>query len=510
MSKYDEVMSAKTAAMPSGEWPFRRVLIANRGEIALRILRTVRALGLEAIVVYHAADAAAPAVLAADRAIEITGATPIAAYLDGAQIIAAARQSGAEAVHPGYGFLSENAHFARQAAAAGLTFIGPSADAIELMGDKVRARAFVAARGFPVAPSAIEDDDPATFSERARAVGFPLLIKPAAGGGGKGMRIVREAAALDDEIVRARSEGARYFGDGRLYVERYVERPRHIEVQVLGDAHGNVVHLFDRECSIQRRFQKIVEEAPSPALDDDERRRICDIATGIARAAGYRNAGTIEFIYGSGELYFLETNTRLQVEHPATEMITGIDLVAEQLHIAAGRPLRFAQSDLRIDGHAIEYRIYAESPARGFVPTTGRIVEMALPDKCPGVRVDAGVVKGQAVTAAFDPMLAKLIVHGGDREAARARGYDALGRLAVLGCETNTAFLRRLTADPDFAAARLHTGFLDEHPALAIDPPVSAELALKLIACAALSTRAARDAADAVPQIFSAMGAWRN
>jgi acetyl-CoA/propionyl-CoA carboxylase, biotin carboxylase, biotin carboxyl carrier protein len=501
---------SKLGPTPVNGWPFRRVLIANRGEIALRILRTVQALGLEAVVVYHAADAATPAVAAADRAIEIAGATPVAAYLDGAQIIAAARESGAGAIHPGYGFLSENARFARQVAEAGIVFVGPTADAIELMGDKVRARAFVAERGFPVAPSAIEDDDPKTFSERARAVGFPLLIKPAAGGGGKGMRIVREAAVLDEEIVRARSEGTRYFGDGRLYVERYVERPRHIEVQVLGDAHGNVVHLFDRECSIQRRFQKIVEEAPSPALDESERRRICDIAVGIARAAGYRNAGTIEFIYGRGEFYFLEMNTRLQVEHPVTEMITGIDLVAEQLHVAAGEPLRCTQAELAIHGHAIEYRIYAESPARGFTPTTGRIVEMALPETGPDVRVDTGISKGQVVTAAFDPMLAKLVVHGNDRAAACTRGYDALGELAVLGFETNTAFLRRLTADPDFAAGALHTGFLDEHPALAADPPVSAELANKLIAAASLSLRPVRDAADAVPELFSAMGAWRN
>jgi acetyl-CoA/propionyl-CoA carboxylase biotin carboxyl carrier protein len=501
---------SKLGPAPVNGWPFRRVLIANRGEIALRILRTVQALGLEAVVVYHAADAATPAVAAADQAIEIAGATPVAAYLDGAQIIAAARESGAGAIHPGYGFLSENARFARQVAEAGIVFVGPTADAIELMGDKVRARAFVAERGFPVAPSAIEDDDPKTFSERARAVGFPLLIKPAAGGGGKGMRIVRDAAVLDEEIVRARSEGTRYFGDGRLYVERYVERPRHIEVQVLGDAHGNVVHLFDRECSIQRRFQKIVEEAPSPALDESERRRICDIAVGIARAAGYRNAGTIEFIYGRGEFYFLEMNTRLQVEHPVTEMITGIDLVAEQLHVAAGEPLRCTQAELAIHGHAIEYRIYAESPARGFTPTTGRIVEMALPETGPDVRVDTGISKGQVVTAAFDPMLAKLVVHGNDRAAACTRGYDALGELAVLGFETNTAFLRRLTADPDFAAGALHTGFLDEHPALAADPPVSAELAIKLIAAASLSLRPVRDAADAVPELFSAMGAWRN
>jgi acetyl-CoA/propionyl-CoA carboxylase biotin carboxyl carrier protein len=498
-----------TAQLTPGGWPFTRVLIANRGEIALRILRTVQALGLEAVVVHHAADAATPAVLAANRAIEISGSTPVAAYLDGAQIVSAARDSVAGAVHPGYGFLSESAHFARQIGEAGLIFVGPTAEAIELMGDKVRARAFVAARGFPVAPSAIEDDDPATFADRALALGFPLLIKPAAGGGGKGMRVVREAAVLSDEIVRARSEGERYFGDGRLYVERYVERPRHIEVQVLGDAHGNVVHLFDRECSVQRRFQKIVEEAPSPALDQHERSRICEIATGIARAAGYRNAGTIEFIYGGGELYFLEMNTRLQVEHPVTEMVTGIDLVAEQLHVAAGEPLRFAQSELRIDGHAIEYRIYAESPARGFVPTTGRIVQMSLP-KGPGVRVDCGVAQGQTVTAAFDPMLAKLIVHGRDREEARRRAYDALGALALLGCETNTAFLRRLTADRDFARAELHTAFLDEHPAISVEPPLNADLGLKLIAAAALSTRAARDAADAVPEIFNAMGAWRN
>jgi len=502
-------MTAKTATVPHGGWPFQRVLIANRGEIALRILRTVQELGLEAVVVHHAADAATPAVLAADQAIEINGSTPVAAYLDGAQIVTAARKSGAGAIHPGYGFLSENAHFARQIGEAGLIFVGPTAEAIELMGDKVRARAFVAARGYPVAPSAIEDDDPTTFADRALALGFPLLIKPAAGGGGKGMRIVREAAVLYDEILRARSEGARYFGDGRLYVERYVERPRHIEVQVLGDAHGNVVHLFDRECSVQRRFQKIVEEAPSPALDEHERRRICEIATGIARAAGYRNAGTIEFIYGGGELYFLEMNTRLQVEHPVTEMVTGIDLVAEQLHIAAGAPLRFDQAALRIDGHAIEYRIYAESPARGFVPTTGRIIKMSLP-KGAGMRIDCGVAQGQTVTAAFDPMLAKLIVHGRDREEARRRAYDALGGLAVLGCETNTGFLRRLTEDPDFAAAELHTGFLDEHPAICAEPPLSADLALKLIASAALSTRSARDAADAVPEIYSSMGAWRN
>ena len=358
--------------------PFRRVLIANRGEIAVRILRTLHDLGIEGIVVHHAVDAASPAVRLADRAIEIKGRSPVAAHLDAEQIVAAAVAAGAEAIHPGYGFLSENAAFARRVESSGIAFVGPSVDAIELMGDKIRARAFVAKHGFPVAPSAVEDDDPESFAARARKVGFPLLIKPSAGGGGKGMRIVRDPADLVDEIVRARSEGERYFGDGRLYVEKYIEQPRHIEVQVLGDAHGNVVHLFERECSVQRRFQKIVEETPSPALDAAQRKAICETAAGIARAANYRNAGTIEFIYGKGEFYFLEMNTRLQVEHPVTEMVTGIDLVREQLRIAAGEKLGFAQQDLRVSGHAIEFRLYAESPARGFTPTTGKAAGAAM------------------------------------------------------------------------------------------------------------------------------------
>ncbi|HLN11353.1 MAG TPA: biotin carboxylase N-terminal domain-containing protein [Xanthobacteraceae bacterium] len=490
-------------------WPFDTVLIANRGEIALRILRTVRELGLDAVVVHHAADAGSPAVRAARRAIEITGPSPVAAYLDGAQIIDVAQRTGAGAIHPGYGFLSENAAFATAVAAAGLVFVGPTPETITLMGDKVRARAFAAAHGFPVAPSAIEDDDPDSFVDRARALGVPLLIKPAAGGGGKGMRIVREAQALADEIVRARSEGQRYFGDGRLYVERYVERPRHIEVQVLGDAHGHLVHLFERECSVQRRFQKIVEEAPSAALDAAQRRRICEIAVGIAAAARYRNAGTIEFIHVADELYFLEMNTRLQVEHPVTEMVTGIDLVREQLRIAAGEPLGYDQSAIRIDGHAIELRIYAESPARGFAPTTGRVLALRLPQG-PQVRVDCGVAPGQWVTAAFDPMLAKLVARGRGRDEARAHADDALGRLVLLGCETNAAFLRRLVAHPGFASGAIHTGFLDDHPELATEPPLSEALMTKLLAAAALTTRPVRDAADAVPPLFAAMGAWRN
>jgi acetyl-CoA/propionyl-CoA carboxylase biotin carboxyl carrier protein len=502
-------MTAPLRNVSSAAWPFRTVLVANRGEIAVRILRSVKELGLEAAVVFHAADADSPAVRLADHAVEITGRTPVAAYLDGAQIIEAAKRVSAGAIHPGYGFLSENAAFARATAEAGLTFVGPTPEAIDLMGDKVRARAFVAKHGFPVAPSAIEDDDPATFAARAAAVGFPILIKPAAGGGGKGMRIVREASTLAEELARTRSEGQRYFGDGRLYVERYVENPRHIEVQVLGDAHGTVVHLYERECSVQRRFQKIIEETPSPALSADERQRICEAAAGIARAAGYRNAGTVEFIYGRGEFYFLEMNTRLQVEHPVTEMVTGVDLVREQLRVAAGEPLGYAQGDITVRGHAIECRIYAESPARGFMPTTGPVLALRLPQG-EGVRVDCGIASGQAVTAAFDPMLAKVIVHGRDRDESRARAHAALGRFVLLGCETNTGFLRRLIDHPSFAEGQIHTGFLDAHPEIAAEPALSADTRAKLLAAAALSQRAVLDAADKVPPLYAAMGGWRN
>ncbi|MCC2657649.1 MAG: ATP-grasp protein [Panacagrimonas sp.] len=491
-------------------WPFQTVLVANRGEIAVRVLRTVQTLGLKGAVVYHAADRNAPAVRMADHAVEITGSTPVAAYLDGAQILAAAKAVGAGAIHPGYGFLSENAGFCRAVEADGLVFIGPTPEQIELMGDKVRARTFVEKAGFPVAPSAIEDDDPSTFVERARQVGTPLLIKPSAGGGGKGMRIVRDLSVLETEIERARSEGQRYFGDGRLYVERYIENPRHIEVQVLGDSHGNVVHVFERECSVQRRFQKIVEETPSPALTWELRNRICETAAGIARSAGYRNAGTVEFIFGQGgEFYFLEMNTRLQVEHPVTEETTGKDLVHEQLRIAGGEELGFAQTDISSQGHAIEFRIYAEDPGRGYTPTTGPILTLHPPTG-EGVRWDSGVVQGGEVTAAFDPMIAKLIVRGSDRSDAIARADLALAQTVLLGCKTNTAFLRRLIAHPAFVAGDVHTGFLDANPQIAADPELPPETLHALLAAASLSTRPMRDAADAVPDLHAAIGEWRN
>jgi propionyl-CoA carboxylase alpha chain/3-methylcrotonyl-CoA carboxylase alpha subunit/acetyl-CoA/propionyl-CoA carboxylase biotin carboxyl carrier protein len=493
----------------SGILPFRSVLIANRGEIAVRILRSVQAMGLRALVLHHPADHAAPATRQADEVIEITGDTPVAAFLDAPQIITRAREAAADAIHPGYGFLSENAAFARAVTDSGMIFIGPSAESMALMGDKVRARAFVAAHGFPVAPSAIEEDDPASFVARACAVGVPLLIKPAAGGGGKGMHIVRNMDQLEDGLAQAQREGIRYFGDGRLYVERYVERPRHIEVQVLADHYGNVVHLSERECTLQRRFQKVVEESPSPALTARERQKICDVAVGIARAACYRNAGTVEFIYGEGAFFFLEMNTRLQVEHPVTEAVTGIDLVAEQLRIAGGEPLGFSQQAVNVRGHAVEVRIYAEDADAGFAPCTGQVLRW-LPPSGAGIRVDAGIEQGSEVSASFDPMLAKLVTHAQDRQTALNLAVDALGKTVLLGCRSNIGFLRRLLQLPAVRNGDMHTDLISESMDALRRPAPPAAAVRALVGAAALKSRGVCDAADAVPRLHAAMGAWRN
>ncbi len=488
---------------------FGSVLVANRGEIAVRILRTVQARGLRGLLVAHSVDSGSPAVAMADAVAWIDGPTPVAAYLDGEQIIARALELGAEAVHPGYGFLSENADFAARVAAAGIVWIGPEADTILLMGDKVRARRFVEDGGFPVAPSAIEDDDPATFSARARTVGAPLLLKPSAGGGGKGMRIVRDLALLDAEIERARSEGLRYFGDGRLFAERYVEKPRHIEVQVLGDGQGGVVHLFERECSLQRRFQKVIEEAPSATLDAAERTAICEAAAGIARAVYYRGAGTVEFIYSQGEFYFLEMNTRLQVEHPVTEMVTGIDLVAAQLDIAAGLLLPWTQDDIILTGHAVEARLYAEDPARDFAPTNGRLLRFDVPEG-EGLRLDSGVIPGAEIGVAFDPMLAKLIAHGTTRDEAIARLRAALADTVLFGLRTNLGYLERLLGHEAVAAGQMHTGLIGELSDLLADPPIDSASHDALHALAALVLPdIARQQSRTAP-LHSAMGSWRN
>ncbi|MCP1854360.1 MULTISPECIES: acetyl-CoA carboxylase biotin carboxylase subunit [unclassified Bradyrhizobium] len=485
--------------------PFDTVLIANRGEIAARIVKTLRKLGLRSAIAYHEIDARTPAVSMADLAIQISGSTPIASYLDTGQIIAAAEQARAGALHPGYGLLSENAEFARAVTNAGVAFIGPLPDTIELMGDKIRARNFVHSNGFPVAPCVIEEDDPATFASRAQAMGAPLLVKPSAGGGGKGMRIVRDLNTLEAAIEQARSEAGRYFGDARLYAERYLECPRHIEVQVLGDCLGNLVHLFERECSVQRRFQKIIEEAPSPGLSQELRARICDTAVRIARAANYRNAGTVEFIFSGDDFYFLEMNTRLQVEHPVTEMITGLDLVAEQIYAAAGRELAFSQSDVVSNGHAIELRLYAEAPERGYVPTTGKVLLLEYPND---VRIDSGIMQGQHITPAFDPMLAKIIVHSPSRMESALKAHRAVRELVLLGCETNANLLARIVSDEAFLGGHFHVGYLEQNPHLAAGNFAAGMSAF--LASAALLTRPVRDSADAVPELHSALGNWRN
>jgi acetyl/propionyl-CoA carboxylase alpha subunit len=496
--------------MPSEKPPFAKVLIANRGEIACRIIRTLREMGIASVAIHHESEAGARHVGMADESYEIAGATPVAAHLDGAAIIAVAHRCGAEAVHPGYGFLSENAGFAKAVVDAELVFIGPDAQTIHLMGDKIRARTFAAEHGVPVAPSVTPTEDVGAFIAQAEAIGFPLLIKAAAGGGGKGMSIVRSADELAERSRIASSEAQRYFADGRVYAERYIERPRHIEVQVLGDGKGGAVHLFERECSVQRRFQKIIEESPSPGLTPALRAKICAAGVRLAEAAQYRNAGTIEFMLApDGEFYFLEMNTRLQVEHPVTEMITGLDLVRCQIDIAAGKPLPFRQDDVHVSGHSIECRICAEDPERDFLPETGRILALEIPGG-PDVRFENGLVDGQAVTSNFDSMLAKLVVHGADRTEAIRRMAVALSDLAILGVKTNVDYLARLIKLDAFAKGDLHTGFIVEHSAELAPPPIAeADSDLALIA-AALGSREFRRLVFDVPDPYAAMGGWRN
>ncbi len=443
---------------------FDAVLVANRGEIAVRVIRTLRALGIRSVAVYSDADTDARHVREADEAVRIGPAPARQSYLSVRHLVDAARLTGAQAVHPGYGFLAENVAFVRACADAGLVFIGPSAHAVEVMGDKIRAKRTVAAAGVPVVPGRAEpgmsDDD---LLAAADEVGYPVLVKPSAGGGGKGMRLVTGPAALRGELAAARREAAASFGDGTVFLERFVARPRHIEVQILGDAHGHVIHLGERECSLQRRHQKIIEEAPSPLLDAAARDRIGAAAVDVARAVGYTGAGTVEFIVGAddpGRFYFMEMNTRLQVEHPVTEMVTGIDLVAEQLRIAAGRPLTIIQDGVRLTGHAIEGRVYAEDPAQGFLPTGGTVVALHEPAG-DSIRVDSGLAEGAWVGTDYDPMLAKVIAWGPDRTTALARLDAALARTAVLGVGTNVAFLRALLAHPGVIAGRLDTGLVE-------------------------------------------------
>ncbi len=486
----------------------RKVLIANRGEIAARIMRTCHKMGIATVAVFSDADERAPHVNLADQAVRIGPAPAAQSYLSIPALIRAAKITGADAVHPGYGFLAENAVFAAECKANGLIFIGPSAENIQQMGSKIEAKAVAVAAGVPIVPGYSgerQDDD--FLVEKGLSVGFPLLVKASAGGGGKGMRIVREAPALRDALAAARREAKAAFGDDALMLERYIERPRHIELQILGDHHGNVVHLFERECSVQRRHQKIIEEAPSPVLHAEPggelRARMGKAAVDLARAIGYRGAGTVEFLLGpGGEFYFLEVNTRLQVEHPVTEYVTGLDLVAWQIRVAQDEVLPFVQSEIQLRGASFECRIYAEDPARGFLPATGVLTDWYLPE-AEHVRLDSGVVTGQEVTVHYDPMLAKLIAWGENRSDALRRMIRALENLSVQGVRTNQAFLLAVLRHKAFEAGDISTHFIEEHMEMGAEPENSLGLAQLRAAWAVLFVQheQRRNAPRPVPSI---------
>lgn len=474
-----------------------RCLIANRGEIAVRVIRACRELGIGTVAVYSAADAGALHVAMADAAVALGGSSPADSYLAQERIIAAARDHGCDCVHPGYGFLSENADFAQRVLDAGLVWIGPPPDAIRRMGSKTGARALMAAAGVPLAPGFDSDTaDDAAYVAAAERIGYPVMVKAAGGGGGKGIRIVRSADDLLAALAAARREAAKAFSDPRVFLEKYIERARHIEVQVFGDAHGSTVHLFERECSAQRRHQKVIEESPSPLLSTAQRDTIGAAAVEAARAVGYVNAGTVEFIAtDDGAFYFLEMNTRLQVEHPVTELVTGIDLVQLQFRVAAGEALPFSQVDLMIRGHAIECRLYAEDPAAGFLPATGRVLRFT-PPAGPGIRVDSAVQSGDEITIHYDPMIAKIITNGTTREAARLRMLSALRETVVLGVTTNLAFLAALLEHPAFTAGQVHTGFIEsalDELLPAPDPIPDAALIALALAEARVTPAAASD-----------------
>ncbi|UGB37039.1 acetyl/propionyl/methylcrotonyl-CoA carboxylase subunit alpha [Frateuria soli] len=444
---------------------FERVLIANRGEIACRVIRTCRRLGIHTIAVYSEADRDAQHVRLADEAWPIGGPRPADSYLRGDAILEVARKAGAQAIHPGYGFLSENTGFARACVEAGVVFIGPRPASIDAMGSKAAAKALMEKHAVPLVPGYHgENQDPAFLAEQARKTGFPLMIKAAAGGGGKGMRIVRGEGEFADALASAQREAANAFGDTRVILERYVEHPRHIEFQVFGDTHGNVIHLNERECSSQRRYQKVLEETPSPFLTPARRQAMGEAAVAAARAVDYVGAGTVEFIVGAdGEFFFMEMNTRLQVEHPVTEKTLGLDLVEWQLRVAAGQPLPLGQEQIRAHGHAIEVRLYAEDPEQNFLPGSGKLVRLRLPAPSKHVRIDGGVVEGDTVTIFYDPMIAKLIVWDTERPKALQRLREALAQCEIVGPKSNVAFLERLARHPSVVEGRIDTGYLDRH-----------------------------------------------
>ena len=495
---------------------FDTILIANRGEIACRVIRTARRLGIRTVAVYSEADAGALHVALADEAALLGPAPARDSYLAADKVIAAARAAGAQAIHPGYGFLSENAEFAEACAAAGVVFIGPPVSAIRAMGSKAESKRLMGAAGVPMVPGYHGDDQgDEALAAAARQAGFPVLVKASAGGGGKGMRVVRVAADLAEAIAGARREARAAFGDDRLLIEKYLIRPRHVEVQVFGDAHGNVIHLFERDCSIQRRHQKVIEEAPAPGLTAEERAYVGAAGVAAARAVGYVGAGTVEFLYGDGRFHFIEMNTRLQVEHPVTELITGLDLVEWQLRIAAGEALPLGQDEVRRHGHAFEARLYAEDPSRGFLPAIGRLRHLRPPVEGVHVRVDTGVRAGDEVTIHYDPMLSKLVVWDESRGAALRRLRTALSAYQVAGVATNVGFLQAIAGHAAFAAGEVDTGFIDRHRDELV--PVGDAVPESVLALAAVWVllERSRDAAGAARHSedpwspWHATGGWR-
>ncbi|MBR0669631.1 acetyl/propionyl/methylcrotonyl-CoA carboxylase subunit alpha [Neoroseomonas soli] len=499
---------------------FRKILIANRGEIACRVIATARRLGIATVAVYSEADAGARHTRLADEAWPIGPAPARESYLSIPKIIDVARRSGAEAIHPGYGFLSENATFAEACAEAGIVFIGPPPAAIRAMGSKAESKALMERSGVPLVPGYHgEAQDPALLADAAARIGFPVLIKASAGGGGKGMRVVDTPDDFAAALEGARREALASFGDDRVLIEKYLTRPRHIEIQVFADGHGNTVSLFERDCSIQRRHQKVLEEAPAPGMDPARRQVMGEAAVAAARAVGYVGAGTVEFIAEGDAFYFMEMNTRLQVEHPVTEMVTGLDLVEWQFRVAAGEPLPLPPERLAIRGHAIEARVYAEDPGRDFLPSTGRLTHLRQPRETPGeVRVDTGVRQGDAITPHYDPMIAKLIVWGADRPAALRRLAAALAEYEVVGVETNLGLLRAIAAHPAFGAAELDTGFIARHGAQLLPDaqPSSPDESVVLSAAALAAVREQDAAIQAAARAsgdpwspWAAVDAWR-
>jgi acetyl-CoA carboxylase biotin carboxylase subunit len=470
----------------------KRVLVANRGEIALRVVRACRELGIEAVAVYSEVDRGAPHVLAADRAVLIGPAPAAESYLRIDRLVEVAREQECDAVHPGYGFLAERAPFARAVEEAGLVFIGPPSTAIETMGDKTRARQTMMEAGVPVVPGTAEalsgEDDARRVAEE---VGYPLMLKAAAGGGGKGMRVVRSPDDLLPSFAAASREAESAFGDGSVYVERFLDGPRHVEIQVLADHHGGVIHLGERECSIQRRHQKLIEESPSPVITPELRRAMGEAAVAAARAVSYRGAGTVEFLFQDGDFFFLEMNTRIQVEHPVTELVTGLDLVQWQLRVAGGERLAVDQADIDWSGHAIECRITSEDPAHGFLPSSGRIELLQLPGG-PGIRWDGGIQEGDEVSLFYDPLLGKVIVHAPTREAAITRMLRALAELRIVGVETSAPFLMRVLAEPDFQAGDIDIRYIERHGDL-MEAPASDESLRAAAVAAALMAEEARE-----------------